>query len=83
MRATDDTDNERVFAVQVATGAEFHEHAYPGVVDDYEADPDAALRAVSATFWPQNLLPRQACCSSTVRTTAASQWSNPSRWRGT
>ena len=26
--------------------AELHEHVYPGVVDDYEADPDAALRAL-------------------------------------
>lgn len=35
--------------------AEFHEHLYPGVVDGYEADQDAALRALSATFWPENL----------------------------
>lgn len=35
--------------------AEFHEHVYPGVVDGYEADADAALRALSATFWPEEL----------------------------
>ncbi|MCG8417048.1 MAG: prolyl oligopeptidase family serine peptidase [Proteobacteria bacterium] len=35
--------------------AEFHEHVYPGVVDDYEADEDAALRALSATYWPEKL----------------------------
>ena len=35
--------------------AEFHEHVYPGVVDGYEADQDAALRALSATYWPDKL----------------------------
>jgi|GEM_PF-1469197 len=35
--------------------AEFHEHVYPGVVDGYEADPDAALGALSAARWPEKL----------------------------
>ncbi|MEO1170533.1 MAG: hypothetical protein AAFX94_00545 [Myxococcota bacterium] len=34
---------------------EFHEHVYPGIVDDYEADPDAALAALSAAYWPERL----------------------------
>lgn len=34
---------------------EFDEHVYPGIVDGYEADPDAALRALSAGYWPEDI----------------------------
>ncbi len=37
--------------------AEFHEHVYPGIVDGYEADPDAALRRLSAAYWPEQISP--------------------------
>lgn len=32
---------------------EFHEHVYPGIVDGYADDQDAALKALSAAYWPQ------------------------------
>lgn len=38
--------------------AEFHDAVYPGIVDGYEADPDAALRALSALYWPERLSER-------------------------
>ncbi|MEO0500451.1 MAG: alpha/beta fold hydrolase, partial [Pseudomonadota bacterium] len=41
--------------VQNPRRAEFHEHVYPGVVDDYEKDADAALTALSAVYWPERL----------------------------
>ncbi|MEL6545941.1 MAG: alpha/beta fold hydrolase, partial [Myxococcota bacterium] len=34
---------------------EFHTHVYPGIVDDYESDPDSALGAISAIQWPERL----------------------------
>lgn len=34
---------------------EFDQYVYPGVVDDYEKDKDAALAALSATYWPERL----------------------------
>lgn len=35
--------------------AEFDEFVYPDVVDNYAADKDAALKALSAVFWPEKL----------------------------
>lgn len=37
---------------------EFDEHVYPGIVDNYETDKDAALRALSAVHWPERLSKR-------------------------
>ncbi len=34
---------------------EFHEHVYPGVVDNYGEDQDKALAALSAAYWPERL----------------------------
>lgn len=34
---------------------EFHQHVYPGIVDGYEEDQDAALKAISAVFWPEKI----------------------------
>lgn len=34
---------------------EFDTHVYPGVVDGYSADRDAALAALSALYWPERL----------------------------
>ena len=35
--------------------AEFHEFVYPGIVDNYEENQDAALRALSALYWPEKI----------------------------
>lgn len=35
--------------------AEFHEFVYPGIVDGYEENEDAALQALSAVYWPEKL----------------------------
>jgi dipeptidyl aminopeptidase/acylaminoacyl peptidase len=35
--------------------AEFHEFVYPGMVDHYEENQDAALRALSALYWPEKI----------------------------
>lgn len=38
--------------------AEFHQHVYPGVVDGYAADQDAALEKLSALYWVDELSSR-------------------------
>jgi len=35
--------------------AEFDKHVYRGIVDNYLADPDEALRALSAAYWPEKI----------------------------
>lgn len=35
--------------------AEFDEFVYPDVIDKYEVDKDAALKTLSALFWPEEL----------------------------
>ncbi len=42
-------------AVNSPRREEFHEHVYPGIVDGYDADPDAALQAISAAYWPERI----------------------------
>ncbi|MEO0461205.1 MAG: prolyl oligopeptidase family serine peptidase, partial [Myxococcota bacterium] len=37
---------------------EFHQHVYPGVVDGYEEDQDAALKKLSALYWADRLSSR-------------------------
>ncbi|MCG8503085.1 MAG: alpha/beta fold hydrolase [Sphingomonadales bacterium] len=34
---------------------EFDTHVYPGIVDNYATDKDAALRTLSAVYWPERL----------------------------
>lgn len=35
--------------------AEFDKHVYRGIVDNYLADPDEALRSLSAVYWPEKI----------------------------
>ena len=37
---------------------EFETHVYPGVLAGYEADPDKALRNISALYWAETMSPR-------------------------
>ncbi len=37
--------------------AEFDEHVYRGIVDNYLNDPDGALRSLSAAYWPEKIAP--------------------------
>lgn len=34
---------------------EFHKYVYPGVVDGYDKDRDAALKRISPIFWPEKI----------------------------